>query len=90
MQQYELTPIFKPDVTEEKIDGSIKNLKLKVLHRQIWGKRLLAYPINDYKEGMYAFFVVELAPEAIVTTERAMQLNDEVLRHLLVRAEKEL
>jgi small subunit ribosomal protein S6 len=90
MQQYELTLIFNAELTEEKADAIIDSFKLDVLHRQVWGKRHLAYPIDNKKEGLYIMLVVKLKPESITAIERAIQLHDEVIRHLLVKAEKEI
>ena len=90
MQQYELTVIFKPELTEEKADTLIDTFKMKTIHRQVWGKRLLAYPIEKQKEGFYVHMVVDIMPEQAKAFERSVQLQDNIIRYLLIRSEKEI
>ncbi|MBI4136909.1 30S ribosomal protein S6 [Candidatus Roizmanbacteria bacterium] len=90
MQQYELTLIFKPNLTEDEADAIINKLKLSVVHRQMWGKRLLAYPINNEKEGMYMYLVIEMNASDIASLEEKIRLDEHIMRHLLVTAEKHM
>lgn len=90
MQQYELTLIFKPEVTEEQADAILEPFKLDLVHRQVWGKRLFAYPIKKLKEGMYLHLVIQSAPAKIIEIERAIKLQDDIIRYLLVTAEKQI
>jgi small subunit ribosomal protein S6 len=90
MQQYELTLIFKSDLTEEQADTVIDGFKLTVIHRQVWGKRLLSYPINKHKEGLYIFLVISLSPEKVEALDKSLKLREEIIRYLLVKAEKDI
>ena len=49
-----------------------------------WGKRTLAYPIKNHETGYYVIAQFESATEALPEYERAVKLNDSVLRHLIV------
>lgn len=49
-----------------------------------WGKRTLAYPIKNHETGYYAIARFESAPEALPEFERAVKLDDTVLRFLVV------
>ncbi len=90
MKQYELTLIFDSQLTEKKADDIIEKLKVKELHRQVWGKRLLAYPIKKKKEGLYIFLVIALSPHKVADLEKKIRIEPKIIRYLLVRSEKEL
>ena len=49
-----------------------------------WGKRRLAYPINDEVEGYYLFVEFGCAPEFPAELDRIYKITDGVLRSLIV------
>ncbi len=55
-----------------------------------WGKRQLAYPINKHDNGYYVVVQVRTDPESLPEFERAIKLDEQVLRHLVVLSEGEL
>ena len=52
-----------------------------------WGKRRLAYPIDDYTEGYYVLATFESSPEFPQELERVFKITDGVLRYLTLRRE---
>jgi small subunit ribosomal protein S6 len=52
-----------------------------------WGRKRLAYPIGRFRDGVYILSRLQLPPAAPAEIERALKLNESVIRHLLVRAE---
>ncbi|MBQ6543312.1 MAG: 30S ribosomal protein S6 [Clostridia bacterium] len=50
-----------------------------------WGKRRLAYPINDETEGNYILFNFAASPDFPAEFERVAKITDGVLRSLVVR-----
>ena len=52
-----------------------------------WGKRTLAYPIKRHETGYYVVAKFETEPTALPEFERAIKLDDGVLRHLVVMNE---
>ena len=50
-----------------------------------WGKRRLAYLINDEAEGYYALYNYEANPEFPAELERIAKITDGVLRTLVVK-----
>lgn len=50
-----------------------------------WGKRRLAYPINDEAEGCYVITTFEAAPEFPAELERIAKITDGILRVLVIR-----
>ena len=53
-----------------------------------WGKRRLAYPINDENEGVYTVIKFQSAPEFPAELDRILGITDGILRRLItLRAE---
>ena len=54
-----------------------------------WGKRKLAYPINDLNEGYYVLVDFEADPALPAELERRFGIDENILRSIVVRhAEK--
>ena len=50
-----------------------------------WGKRRLAYLINDEAEGFYIFFTFESEPSFPAELERIAKITDGVLRVMVIK-----
>jgi small subunit ribosomal protein S6 len=50
-----------------------------------WKTRKLAYPIGGRREGYYVVVRFQAPPESIRPLENSLQLNEDVLRYLVVR-----
>jgi len=61
----------------------------KVVKVDFWGRRRLAYPINDFREGYYVFLHMDFPSENLTDLEYNLRLNDRVLRHLVVRLDED-
>jgi small subunit ribosomal protein S6 len=96
MRKYELTYVVRTDVSEDTVKSTMDQIQQwvtaeegnEILRVDQWGRRRLAYPIRDQREGHYVLLDVNLAPESIAEIERNLKLSDEVLRYLLVRADE--
>ena len=95
MRDYELMYVIKPDLEEEKtaavvqkIDSLITSNQGELVSTDKWGKRRLAYEINDYREGIYV--LVNFKGEAGTAHEldRVMKITDEILRFMILVKEK--
>ncbi len=67
---YELGFIIPSNVTEADTDSVIETVKGwiegfggAVTDTDKWGRRRLAYPIDDYREGYYVFLSMDMPPE---------------------------
>lgn len=49
-----------------------------------WGKRTLAYPIAGRETGYYVIAKFDASAEMLPEFERALKLDEELLRHLIV------
>ena len=94
MNKYEIMFIVKPDLEEtviKKETDSLKKVltdkKAKMIEEKAMGQRELAYEIKKYKNGYYFLFVVEAPAEATAEFDRLARINENILRHLIVRVE---
>ena len=100
VRQYELTYLMPGSLsssevskTNEAIEKLLKKHSIKILSQDDWGKKDLAYPIKfkskkNY-EGFYNHMVIETDASKIGEFEKGLRLIQEVIRHLIVLAEKE-
>lgn len=94
MRAYEVMYIIRPDVDEaqfeaviEKFNTIIANNSGEVVTTDKWGKRKLAYEINDYRDGYYVLVNFNGNAETAAELDRVFKITDEVMRHLIVRKE---
>ncbi len=94
MREYEVTIVLKPDLDDEAqadVLGRINGLLAQDEDEEgsagsdHWGLKSLAYPIDDYTEGYYVYYEVDLDPANLSEIERNILYVDDVLRHLIVR-----
>jgi small subunit ribosomal protein S6 len=94
MKAYEILYIIRPDLDEEATTALVDRLSGLVasnggdnLTVEKWGKRRLAYEIQDYKEGQYILMNFEGEGRTSQEIERVMKISDDVMRFLTVRKE---
>ena len=93
MRKYEIMFIVKPDLEEgaiksvfDSMKGVLEGKKAKILEAKEMGQRELAYEINKYKNGYYFYFLIEEEnAEAINEFDRLALINENIIRHLVVR-----
>lgn len=94
-RQYELTCLVPVDYTEteleqlkKKITGLITKAKGEVTKNETWEKKPLAYTIvksgKRHQEANYFYFEFTAPSDQIASLNRTMNLDEQVLRHLLV------
>lgn len=90
MRSYEVMFIVHPDLEEsafndvvDRVQGWITGTDGKVSNVDIWGKRKLAYPIRNQREGRYVLMQAELDPSSCAELERNIRLTEPILRHLI-------
>ena len=94
MNKYEIMFIVKPDMEEKAIKAEADNMKkvltdkkAKIIEEKAMGQRELAYEINKMKTGYYFLYVVEADSEAVNEFDRVSGINENLLRHLIVKVE---
>ena len=98
-RKYEIVYIFDSALEETQVNERLERFHdlLKddahptpVSDSNHWGRRTLAYPIRNKEVGYYVVTQFATAPERLPEFERALKLDDQVLRHLVVVNEGEL
>ncbi len=91
MRSYETMFIVKPGLTPEEADQVAEEVSAlissngEVISLDKWGKRKFAYEIEHLTEGYYYVIQFNAQGSFIAELERRLKLNDNVLRHLIVR-----
>jgi small subunit ribosomal protein S6 len=65
----------------------IRNSGGSVEKTDVWGRRRLAYEINQKTEGIYAVIDLSAEPAAVAELDRQLRLNESVLRTKVLRPE---
>ena len=92
--KYEVLYIIDPAQGEEGIAALVEKFKAMVeaegtlTNIDEWGKRRLAYEINDMTEGYYVLMNMETKPEFPAELERVMKITDGILRCLVIAVEE--
>lgn len=96
MKEYELTVLVHPDLEADldkaldKVRGLITDNGGEIIKEDNWGKKRLAYKINREDFAVYVYFEVKLPAEAPLKISNVLNITDEVLRYLLVKADDKL
>tara|TARA_Y100001936_G_scaffold58996_1_gene58194 strand:+ start:1721 stop:2089 length:369 start_codon:yes stop_codon:yes gene_type:complete len=92
LRKYELVWILGGDAGEEqgtesleKVTSLVTDAGGEVSSTDVWGKRTLAYPIQKNTEGFYLQANFELDGTKAPELERAIDADQSIIRHLLVR-----
>lgn len=87
MRDYELVVLVAKDngkQVQEQVEKVAKE-KGKVNKVEPWGVKPLSYPVKKQTEAAYFWFHLSLESDGPVVLDRALRVNEQVLRHLLVR-----
>lgn len=94
LRKYELAYVLQPNLPDDqfgeqgqRIGATVKGLGGEMGRMNNWGRRRLAYPIKGFREGYYVIAQLQLPPEQVAELERALRLNEAVIRHLVVSVE---
>ncbi len=88
--KYETIFIVNPKLDDESTATVVEKFKTLAekhgsnLEVDEWGKRRLAYPINDETEGYYVLMRFESAPEFPAELDRIYKITDGIMRSLIV------
>ena len=91
MPNYELTCIFHPSLSTDEVGSGVARVEQEiaqhgaVLSTDIWGRMRLAYPIEKVLEGTYVHYTIDIPGQAISALERWLHLQENILRHLVVK-----
>ncbi len=91
MRHYEIVFLVHPDQSEqvpamvERYKSLIENAGGKVHRLEDWGRRMLAYPIQDLVKAHYVLLNIEVGQEGLNELVDGFRFNDAILRHLVMK-----
>ncbi len=94
MNKYESIFIIDSDIGEESIQATVEKFKTLIeTSAQLesideWGKRKLAYLINDKSEGYYVLVNFSAKSEFPRELERIYKITDEIIKYMIINKEK--
>ncbi|MGH6979235.1 MAG: 30S ribosomal protein S6 [Brevundimonas sp.] len=94
MRHYEVVFLVHPDQSEQ-VPAMIERYKALIeggegkIHRlEDWGRRQLAYPIDNLVKAHYVLLNIEVEQAALDELVEGFRFNDAVLRHLVMRRDE--
>ena len=95
MRKYEIMYIIRPTVLEddrkvliEELNNVFTSRGAEILAEDDWGMKDLAYEIQKHKKGYYVVLSVKTNDEARIEFDRLVRINENVIRHLIIRDER--
>ena len=94
MRHYEIVFLVHPDQSEqvpamiERYTSMVETGNGKVHRLEDWGRRQLAYPINNLVKAHYVMFNIEADQAVLNELVETFRFNDAILRHLVVRRDE--
>ena len=97
MNCYEILYIVNPNFERKIIDETMKEIedrlnktKSKIINHVVWGKKKLAYPIQNHKYGTYIMAHYNGGDKkALDEFNSWLKLSDLVMRHMIIRLDNE-
>jgi len=95
MNHYETVFILNPVLSETQIEETVKKFEsfliangAKMVSKEDWGLKKLAYPIQHKKSGFYHLFEFAAPGEAIGPYELEFRRDERIMRFLTVKLDK--
>ena len=94
---YELTYIINSVVSDDNIKDLVKRVTTyveenggDVVEVDEWGSRRLAFPLQKKRNGYYVNMYFNAPGEIIQKLERALEIDDNILRYLTLRMDAKM
>lgn len=91
MNSYETLFVVDASIAEEEIKATIEKFTALITENGTidsvdeWGKRRLAYPINDKNDGYYVLVNFKSEGSFTAELERLFGINENILRSIVIR-----
>jgi small subunit ribosomal protein S6 len=96
LRKYEMVLILEASLEEDALEAELSKINAiiekdggSVLETTKWGVKKLAYPINHKESGNYIILNFTSDDAAIAEIDRVNKINDNVIRHMIVKDTKE-
>jgi small subunit ribosomal protein S6 len=87
--------IIRPNIEDEAKKALVERFTniltdngAEVRESKEWGKRRLAYEINDFRDGYYQIVKVNSEAPAVQEFSRLAKINEDIIRHIVIKEEK--
>lgn len=93
MNKYETMYIISPTLDEEQVKALVEKFNNLISeHGELekveeWGRKKLAYEVQDQKEGYYVLLYFSANPEFPAELERNFKINENILKYLILNKE---
>ncbi|WP_425050365.1 30S ribosomal protein S6 [Psychromarinibacter sp. S121] len=94
MPLYEHVFIARQDLSNAQAEGLMDHFESvltdndgKVVDKEYWGVKTMAYKINKNRKGHYAFLRTDAPAPAVQEMERLMRLHDDVMRVMTIKVD---
>ena len=90
---YEVVTVLSPALGEEGLVATSAKIKAligsaaEIVSYDEWGRKRLAYEVDNQHEGYYALTTFRAEPEFPKELERVLKITEGVLRFLVIRKE---
>ena len=95
MYNYETVFILNPVLSEDQIKETVQKYKkfltskgAKIVFKEDWGLKKLAYPIQNKKSGFYHLFQYSVESNVVSTLEVELKRDERIMRSLTVKLDK--
>ncbi|MBS4039049.1 MAG: 30S ribosomal protein S6 [Flavobacteriales bacterium] len=95
MNNYETVFILNPVLSEQQVKETVSKFEdfltakgCKMVAKEDWGLKKLAYEIQHKKSGFYHLFQFEASPEIIIGLETEFRRDERIMRFLTVSLDK--
>ncbi len=95
MRAYEIMYIIRPNIEDEAKKALVERFNTiltdngaELTEAKEWGKRRLAYEINDFRDGYYQLVKVNSDAAAVEEFSRLAKISEDIIRHMVTRDEK--
>ncbi|MBE57834.1 MAG: 30S ribosomal protein S6 [Gammaproteobacteria bacterium] len=91
MNHYEIVLLFHPDQSEqvpammERYTNTVTEAGGSIHRSEDWGRRQLAYPINDIHKAHYILWNIECSVDVLDELTTTFRFNDAVLRNMVIK-----
>jgi small subunit ribosomal protein S6 len=95
MNHYETVFILNPVLSDEQIKETVKKFEdllvsrgAKMISKEDWGLKKLAYAIQHKKSGFYHLFEFKVDGQAVNDLELEFRRDERIMRYLTVKLDK--
>ena len=89
---YEILLMLDPELPDDRQEEIVTRVREGIegsggswIAHDVWGRRKLAYEIDQKAEGVYHLLTFDAEPEALAEVSRVLKITDGVMRHLAVK-----